>query len=62
MKNIEALREFEDRAVNMVDGWTRSMQLTVYEILNRRHNCTMINIEHERVRAFEKDEKAMTGL
>ena len=50
------LKEKEDQAVKLVDGMSKFMKLTVYEILNRGHGCTMVNIEFERRKAW-KDEQ-----
>jgi hypothetical protein len=49
------LRAQEDEVVKLTDGWTRSFQLCVYEVLNRRHNCKMDGIESERLKAFKKE-------
>jgi hypothetical protein len=54
------LKEKEDQAVKLVDGMSKFMKLTVYEILNRGHGCTMINIEFERRKAW-KDELEKQG-
>ena len=56
MIDAENLKEKEDQAVKLVDGMSKFMKLTVYEILNRGHGCTMINIEFERRKAW-KDEQ-----
>ena len=55
--NFEKLKALEDAAINLTDGWTRSMQLTIYMLLNRRHSCTMTGIEYERMKAFAKEDK-----
>jgi hypothetical protein len=54
------LKEKEDQAVKLVDGMSKFMKLTVYEILNRGHGCTMVNIEFERRKAW-KDELEKQG-
>jgi hypothetical protein len=53
----DKLRAQEDEVVKLTDGWTRSFQLCVYEVLNRRHNCKMNGIESERVKAFRKESR-----
>ena len=56
MNDADNLREKEDQAIKLVDGMSKFMKLTVYEILNRGHGCTMVNIEFERRKAW-KDER-----
>ncbi len=51
----EKLRIQEDEAIRMVNAMTRSMQLTVYELLHNGHDCTMGGIEHARIKAFNKE-------
>lgn len=50
------LKDKEDEAIRLVDSMSKFMKLTVYEILNRGHGCTMVNIEFERRKAW-KDEQ-----
>jgi len=50
------LKDKEDEAVKLVDSMSKFMKLTVYEILNRGHGCTMVNIEFKRRKAW-KDEQ-----
>ena len=50
------LKDKEDEAIKLVDSMSKFMKLTVYEILNRGHGCTMVNIEFERRKAW-KDEQ-----
>ena len=56
MIDLDHLKEKEDQAVKLVDGMSKFMKLTVYQILNRGHGCTMVNIEFERRKAW-KDEQ-----
>ena len=56
MIDADNLKEKEDEAIKLVDGMSKFMKLTVYEILNRAHGCTMVNIEFERRKAW-KDEQ-----
>ena len=60
MVDPDPLKEKEDQAVKLVDGMSKFMKLTVYEILNRGHGCTMVNIEFERRKAW-KDEQEKQG-
>jgi hypothetical protein len=60
MIDLDHLKEKEDQAAKLVDGMSKFMKLTVYEILNRGHGCTMINIEFERRKAW-KDEQEKQG-
>ena len=60
MIDPDPLKEKEDQAVKLVDGMSKFMKLTVYEILNRGHGCTMVNIEFERRKAW-KDEQEKQG-
>jgi hypothetical protein len=54
--HLKEKKEKEDEAVKLVDGMSKFMKLTVYELLNRGHGCTMTNIEFERRKAW-KDER-----
>ena len=54
MNALEHLKEKEDEAVNLVESMSRFMKLTVYEMLNRSHDCTMVNIEFERRKAWKE--------
>jgi len=60
MIDLDHLKEKEDQAVKLVDGMSKFMKLTVYQILNRGHGCTMVNIEFERRKAW-KDEQEKQG-
>ena len=60
MVDPDPLKEKEDQAVKLFDGISKFMKLTVYEILNRGHGCTMVNIEFERRKAW-KDEQEKQG-
>jgi len=56
-KERDNLRAQEDEVVKLTDGWKRSFQLCVYEVLNRRHNCKMSGIESERVKALREEQQ-----
>jgi hypothetical protein len=51
------LKDKEDEAVKLVDSMSKFMKLTVYEILNRAHGCTMVNIEFERRKAWKEEQE-----
>jgi len=53
--DLDKLRLQEDEAVKLVNAMPRSMQLIVYELLNRGHGITIQNIEYERMKAFRKE-------
>lgn len=57
MIDPDPLKEKEDQAVKLVDGMSKFMKLTVYEILNRGHGCTMVNIEFERRKAWKNEQE-----
>ena len=56
--DLQKLREQEDEALVMTEGWSRSKQLLIYSLLNRRWGCTMDHIDDDRLAAFVKEEKA----
>ena len=57
MIDADKLKEKEDQAIKLVDGMSKFMKLTIYEILNRGHGCTMVNIEFERRKAWKEEQK-----